>query len=104
MAKSPVLVSLVLQCFYRARRVVRVFRNPCKIRVQDSDVEEPGSWSRVFGGKILDDLRSGKTLAMYRHPQLFIGKCLGFARTKNVNVSGGTQLLDQLASGIMIAV
>ena len=104
MAKSPVLVSLVLQCFERAGRVVRVFRDPCKVRVQHSDVKKTGNRRRVFGGKILDDLRSGKALTMYRHTQLVIRKGLRLARTKNVNVPRRAELLDQFASGIMISV
>jgi hypothetical protein len=72
--------------------------------VQHTDVEEPGNWRRIFGGKIADDLRSGEALAMYRHAQFVIRKGLRLARTKNVNVSGRTKLFDQFASSVMISV
>ena len=104
MTQGPVLISLVLQRFERAGRVVRVLGDPRKICMQHPDIEEPGSRRRILSSKILGNFGSGKTLAMQCHTQFFIRKCLGLAGAKNVNVAGRTELFTQLASGIMISV
>src|SRR2546427_492690 len=94
MAKSPVLVSLVLQRFERTGCVVRMFGDAGKICVQNPNVEETGNRLRIIGGQILCNFGCGKTLAMYCNAQGLIRKGLWLAGTKDVDVARRPKLLN----------
>src|SRR5207247_9721116 len=94
MAKSPVLVSLVLQRFERTGCVVRMFGDAGKICVQDPNVEETGNRLRRVGGQILCHFGCGKTLAMHCIAQGLIRKGLWLRGTQDPHVTPRPESLD----------
>src|SRR5262245_27146259 len=104
MAEGPILIPLVPQGVQRAGAVNGMLRDPRKVYLQDADIKEADMRRRIFSGEIFYDLRSRKTLAVDRHPQVLIKKCLWLARTKNMNIARRAELFYQLARGIVVSI
>lgn len=76
-----------------------MFGDPRKIRVQHSDVKEPGNRWWILGGKIRGNLRSGKTLAMYcTRNSSFVKVCGSLARKIWTLLGGRSCLISLLAA------